>query len=72
DDVNEDDTPIKPHPTPHDIFEAVSIISRYAEDLNHPIACKFEALLGLFNKQIRLEETKSMKKTVLTDFFQRL
>jgi DDE superfamily endonuclease len=71
DDVNEDDTPIEPRPTRRDVLKAVSTISRYAEDLNYPIARKFEALLGSFNRQIRLEETKSMKETVLTDFFQR-
>jgi hypothetical protein len=57
DDVNEDDMHIKPCPTWHDILKAVSTISRYAEDLNYPIAHKFEALLGSFNRQIRLEET---------------
>jgi len=64
--------PIEPHPTWCNILKAVSTVSRYAKNLNHPIAHKFEALLGSFNRQLRLEETKSMKETVLTDFFQRL
>jgi hypothetical protein len=41
----------------------------FREDLNYPIACKFEAFLSSFNRQFWLEETKSMKATVLTDFF---
>jgi hypothetical protein len=63
---------IEPRPTRRDVLKAVSTVSRYAEDLDHPIAHKFEALLGSFNRQLRLEETKSMKETVLTDFFRRL
>ncbi|KAF8231111.1 hypothetical protein L208DRAFT_1074923, partial [Tricholoma matsutake] len=59
-------------PTWHDVLKAVSTISRYTEDLDYPIAHKFEALLSSFNKQLWLEETKSMKETVLTDLFQRL
>jgi hypothetical protein len=54
-DVNKDDTPIEPCPTWHDTLKAGSMISRYAEDLNHPIAHKFKALLGSFNRQLRLE-----------------
>ena len=72
DNVSIDDMPIEPRPTRRDVLKAVSAVSRYAEDLNHPIARKFKALLGSFNRQLRLEETKSMKETVLTDFFQRL
>jgi hypothetical protein len=36
-----------------------------------PIARKFETFLSSFSRLLRLEETKSMKETVLTDFFQR-
>ena len=72
DNVDINDTPIEPCPTQCHVLKAVSTVSRYAKDLNHPIACKFKALLGSFNRQLRLEETKSMKETALTDFFQRL
>ena len=53
-------------------LEAVSTISRYIDDLNNPIARKFEALLVSFNRQLRLEETRSLKETILADYFQRL
>ncbi|KAF8236199.1 hypothetical protein L208DRAFT_1128718, partial [Tricholoma matsutake] len=72
DDVNEDDIPIEPHPTWCNILKAASTINKYLNDLKNPIAYKLEALLGLFNRQLFLEEFQSMKETVITDFFQRL
>ena len=74
DDVNGDDIDIsiEPCPTYRDVLKAASAIGRYIEDLNCPIARKIEALLGSFNRQLQLEETKSMKDTVLTDLFHRL
>jgi hypothetical protein len=71
DDVNEDDIPIEPRPTGHEVLKAVSTITRYIKDLNSPIARTLEANLGSFNRQLHLEESKRMKETVLTDFFQR-
>ena len=71
DDVD-DDLPLEPGPTRRDVLKAVSTIGRYIDDLNEPIARKMEAILGSFNRQLRLDETKTMKTTVLTDFFQQL
>ena len=70
DDVD-DDTPIEPPPTRRDVLKAVSTISRYVDGMDNPTARKFEALLSSFNRQLRLEETQSMRGTVLTDFFQK-
>jgi hypothetical protein len=64
------DTPTEPRPTRHDVLKAASTIGRYIDDLNDPIAHKLESLLGSFKRQLRLEETRSLKNTVLTDFFQ--
>jgi len=71
DDVD-DDGSIKPLPTRLDVLKAVSTIGKYVDDLNDPTACKIEALLGSFNWQLCLDEAKSAKDTVLTDFFQRV
>lgn len=71
DDVDED-IPTKPRPTRRDVLKAISMIGRYIDDINNPIACKVEALLVTFNKQLRHEETKNMKETFLTEYFQRL
>ncbi|KAF8232920.1 hypothetical protein L208DRAFT_1269463 [Tricholoma matsutake] len=72
DNVNKDDIPIEPCPTQCNILKAALTINRYLNDLNNPIAHKLEVLLGLFNRQLRLEESQSTKETVITDFFQRL
>jgi hypothetical protein len=66
----EDNIPLEPHPTRCDVLKAVSTVRRYIDDWNNPIARKMEALLGSFNMQLHLDETRSMKSTVLTDFFQ--
>ena len=36
------------------------------------IACKMEAILGSFNRQLHLDENKTMRTTLLIDFFQKL
>ena len=43
-------------------------ISRSIDDLNEPIAHKMEAILGSLNRQLRLDETKTMKTAVLTNY----
>ena len=70
DDIN-DGIPTDPHPTHHDTLKASSTIRRYIEDLNDPIAWKMEALLASFNMKIHVDESRALKHTLLTDFFQR-
>jgi hypothetical protein len=48
DDINKD-MPPEPRPTQREVLKAVSTIGRYTADLNDPILCKIEGLLGLFN-----------------------
>lgn len=64
--------PLEPHPTRHDILTAISAIGRYVNDLNELITCKMEAVLGSFSRQLCLSETRTMKSSVLTDFSPRL
>jgi hypothetical protein len=71
DDMDMDDIPIEACPTRRDILKAVSTISKYIDELNDPIARKLEDIFSSFKRQLRLDETRSMKATVLTDFFQR-
>jgi DDE superfamily endonuclease len=66
-----DDVFLEPHPTRRDLLKATSTITQYTEEMDDPIARKLEALLGTFNRQLRLDETRGMKSTFLTDFFQR-
>ncbi|OJA14623.1 hypothetical protein AZE42_13790, partial [Rhizopogon vesiculosus] len=65
----EDDSPLEPCPTHHEVFQAASVINRYVEHLDDPLARKLEAILASFGRQIHLEESRSMSPTRLTDYF---
>ena len=70
DDVDDvDDTPLDPRPTYRDVLKAASTLRRYTDNLNDPTARKMEALLASFNMKLRLDESRSLKSTVLTDYF---
>ncbi|KAF8256395.1 hypothetical protein EI94DRAFT_1871120 [Lactarius quietus] len=73
DDVDEDG-PVKPCPGRHEALKAISTITQYVSEflseLDNPIACKIESLLGLLIRLICKDEARSMRNTVLTDFFQ--
>ncbi|KAH9066818.1 hypothetical protein EDB87DRAFT_1553257 [Lactarius vividus] len=71
DDID-DDTPLEPRPTQADILKAVSLISKYTNNINSPLARSVEAILGSFNRFLRLNETQNMKETVITDYFSKL
>jgi hypothetical protein len=45
------------------------MISDYLATENDPFAQEFEELLGTFSRRLHLDAAKSMKNTVLTDFF---
>ena len=70
DDVDEEClATIDPAPTHKDVLWATSVIKQYIDDINNPVACQLEALLGSFNCQLRLEEVDSLKDTSITDYF---
>ena len=54
-----------------DIPKAVSTISKHTDNMNDPIAHKMEIILGTFMRQLCLDESRTMKESVLTDFFDR-
>jgi hypothetical protein len=68
DDVD-DSGPIKRCPTPREALQAISLITDYINSINDPIACKLEALLGHFSRQISMERSRGMKETIKTDYF---
>jgi hypothetical protein len=70
DDVD-DSSPIKHCPTPCEALQAISLITNYIDTINDPTARKLEALLGGFSRQISLEQSRGMKKTIITDYFHR-
>jgi hypothetical protein len=70
DDVD-NDFPMEPHPTCHEVLRVLSTIGKCIEASNDPIACKLDALMGTFSRQLRLNKTQSMRPTLVTDFFQK-
>ena len=60
----------KPLPTRREVLKAVSTINKYIDGLDDPVSRKIEGLLRSFNVQLHLNETKTMKNTVLNNYFQ--
>ena len=69
DDADSDDGPVQARPTVREVLQAAATLNRYIDELDDPIARKLETTLGSFKHQLRLNRAKSMKSTVLTDFF---
>ncbi|PPQ83060.1 hypothetical protein CVT25_005219 [Psilocybe cyanescens] len=67
----EGDSPtiMEPQPTRRDVLKASSIITKYISHIDDPAARKIEALLSSLNGKLRLEGTRKMRDTVVTDFF---
>lgn len=61
----------EPPPTQHDVLKVVTTIGKYTDDINDPIVHKMEVILGAFTRQLCLNETITMKSSVLTDFVDR-
>ena len=70
DDVDED-FPSEPQPSRQDVLKATSTIGKFIDKMDDPVARKLEALLCSLNMQLRLEETRSLKNTHLTSYFNR-
>ena len=64
-----DDDEIINIPSPRDALAASLILRRYAADLNDPCARKLEAILAGFSRQVRLQESREMKPTLITSYF---
>jgi len=60
---------VEPCPTYREVCEATSIINRYVEHIDDPIAHKFEVMLASIGRQIRLERAQALTITHITDYF---
>jgi hypothetical protein len=69
--IDDNDGPDEPRPTRRDVLKAASTIGKYTNDMKYRLARKMEALLGSFNRLLRLEEARGLKDAHLTDFFDR-
>jgi hypothetical protein len=70
DDVDED-FPAKPQPSRQDVLKSTSTINKFIDKMDDPNARKLEGLLCSLNMQLRLEETRNLKDTHLTSYFNR-
>ena len=67
DDVYEE--PIPDSPFPSDVQKVASTIVAYLIALEEPYAHKLEGLSGQMRWDLRLNETRALKPTKVTDFF---
>ncbi|KAF8224306.1 hypothetical protein L208DRAFT_1312310 [Tricholoma matsutake] len=72
DDVDDDSSAIEPCPTHREVLQAASVINKYIDTLDDPIARSLEGVLASFRYQMQLEMSCSMKSTHLTDYFHRV
>jgi len=56
-------------PTRREVLQAVSVINTYINTLDTTFARKMEAVLASFNHQMRLQESRSMTSTHITNYF---
>jgi hypothetical protein len=69
DDDIDDDASIEACSTCCKVLQAATVISRYVDNVDGPLAHKLEMVLASFGHQMRLQESRSMVSTHLTDFF---
>ena len=65
----DDDASVEPCPTHREVLQAASVIDKYIDTLDDPVAHKLEGVLASFRRQMRLEMSHSMNSTHLTDYF---
>ena len=66
-----DDTPLwKPLPSHHEVLQAALAINRYVQNIDDPLACRVEAVLGSLGCQTHYESQLDKVDSKITDFFQ--
>jgi hypothetical protein len=68
----DDNASVEPCPMHREVLQAASVIDKYIDTLDDPVAHKLEGVLASFRCQMRLEMSHSMKSTHLTDYFHHL
>lgn len=68
----DNDAPVEPCPTRREVLQAASVINKYIDSVDDPVARKLEGILASFKRQMRLEMSFSMNSTQLTDYFHRI
>ena len=65
----DDDASIELCPMHREVLQATSVIDKYIDTLDDPVAHKLEGVLASFRHQMWLEMSHSMKSIHLTDYF---
>jgi DDE superfamily endonuclease len=65
----EDDSPVEPFPTYCEMLEAASVINKYVETLNSPLAWKLATDLASLSRQMHLERSQAIESMYITDYF---
>lgn len=62
------------HPSPPthcDVLQAASVINRYIDSIDDPVACKLKGILASFEHQNHLERTCPLVPIQITTYFSR-
>ncbi|KAH0840367.1 hypothetical protein J3R83DRAFT_1390, partial [Lanmaoa asiatica] len=70
-DENDSDEHIELTPTRKEALQAITVLRRFANEVDDSLARKVEGVLGSFGRMIRVHELKGLKDTKLTGFFTR-
>jgi hypothetical protein len=70
-DINggDDDDPVDLPPTRREVLQASDVIKRHLMGLDTRYARELEALLASMNRDLRLEDARSMQNTTITSYF---
>ena len=66
---NDCNEPTEPPPIRKEALQAIMVLCRYANEMDNPLVCKVEVVLGLFGRMTQVHEVKSMKDKKLTSYF---
>ncbi|KAF9499127.1 hypothetical protein BDN71DRAFT_1442694 [Pleurotus eryngii] len=64
-----DEGQVMEKPTRKAALTAVTTLADYIADINDPFVRKLEAVLAQFGRQTRLDVTRSMEPSYITDYF---
>jgi hypothetical protein len=66
---DDDGSHAEPRPTCKEALQAVAMLSRFLEDVDGPFACMLEGSLTKFGRETRLEQSRGLVSTSITDYF---
>ena len=65
----DDEEPADPPPTRREVLQATDVIKRHLIGIDAHDARELETLLASMNRDLRLEEARSLRDTTITSYF---